>query len=99
MHSHSLPLLEDDDPVHRDANNYMANGNDLSAQPDKDNHMVNEKDDDLVHHDDNTSMANGSDLVAQPDEHNQMVNQEAVQLVEEQWERGKNMGKGLNRIS
>ncbi|XP_044417376.1 uncharacterized protein [Triticum aestivum] len=112
MHSRSLPLLEDDDLVHRDANNCMSNGSDLNAQPDEDNHMVNEKEDgDLVHHDDNTSMANGSDLVAQPDEHNQMpqtyclgyhpslVPYVGVQLVEEQSERGKNLGKGLNRMS
>ena len=46
MHSRSLPVLEDDDLVHRDANNCMSNGSDLNAQPDEDNHMVNEKGDD-----------------------------------------------------
>lgn len=73
-------------------NTDMINGGDAIPRPDGRNNMANE--DGSSQHDDNHTVGDGADCITLPDGHNQMTTKG-----KELWDRGVNMGHGLQRLT
>jgi len=84
--------LEDDGHAQLADNTNMINGGDAIPRPDGRNNMANE--DGSSQHDDNHTVGDGADCITLPDGHNQMTTKG-----KELWDRGVNMGHGLQRLT
>ncbi|CAO2189228.1 unnamed protein product [Urochloa humidicola] len=84
--------LEDDGPAQLTDNTHMTNGGDAVPCSDGPNNMANE--DGSTQHDDNNIVGAGANCISHSGGHNQNTTEE-----EEPWDRGLNMGHGLERLT